>query len=454
MFRKILVALGAMAVIAGCDSDSGNRVQPNPPPPPPVETFNLQVLHASPDAPAVNVLADGTEVISGLDYKSGTEALELEVGTYSIEVEGILPGGNATVIGPVDLTFDANLTYTIVAANDVANIEPVVVSQDRAAPAAGNAKLFVIHGAAAAPAVDVYVTAPGADLTASAPVGSFAFGGTIGPAEVAAGDYQVRVTVAGDATAVVFDTGTIPLNDQDDLVLTAVANTAGGASPISLVGQTGTGSIEILDEATPFGLRVGHLSPDTPNVDVIIDGGEYLTDVPFPAVTGFDPLPAGTYNVAVQAAGNPGVVPIGPVDLTFEAGTWTSILAVNTFSNIEPLIITDAPRSIATNAQVRIIHASPTASTVDIYVTAVGADINNEAPLLAGVEFKDFTDYLALAAGDYDVTVTPAGTKTAAIGPATISVADGVVYTAIARDPLPGDTAFGLIVLVDELGGT
>ncbi|MEM7430744.1 MAG: DUF4397 domain-containing protein [Pseudomonadota bacterium] len=449
MFKKLLIAFGAMLVVAGCDSDSGNRVQPNPPPPPPPETFALQILHASPDAPAVNVLADGNEVVAGLDYKSGTAALELEVGTYSIQVDGILPNGTTTVIGPVDLTFDADTTYTVVAANDVANIEAIVASQDRAAPAAGNAKLFVIHGASAAPQVDVYVTAPGADLTASAPVGTFSFGETIGPAEVAAGDYQVRVTAAGDPAAVVFDTGTITLNDQDDLALTAVANTAGGAAPISLVGLSGAGSLEILDAATPAGLRVGHLSPDTPNVDVVVDGGVYLADVPFPAVTAFDSLPAATYNVAVQAAGNPGVVPIGPVDLTLDAGTWTSVLAVNTFSNIEPLILVDSPRPIATNAQVRIIHASPTAATVDIYVTGVGVDINTVDPLLPSVEFKDFTDYLGLDAGDYDVTVTPAGTKTAAIGPATISVSAGGVYTAIARDPLPGAMEFGLIVLDD-----
>ncbi len=68
-------------------------------------------------------------------------------------------------------------------------------------------------------------------------------------------------------------------------------------------------------------------------------------------------------------------------------------------------------------------------------------------PTLANVAFKANTGYLSLAAGDYDVTVTPAGSKTAAIGPATISIADGEIYTAIARDPLPGDTALGLILL-------
>ena len=46
-------------------------------------------------------------------------------------------------------------------------------------------------------------------------------------------------------------------------------------------------------------------------------------------------------------------------------------------------------------------------------------------------------------------TVTVAGTKTAAIGPAPITVSDGSVYTAAARDATGGGPPFGLI-LMDE----
>lgn len=445
-FRNLMMVCAAFT-LAACSSSNNNNGQP----PQQVDIFALQVLHASPDAPAVNVLVDGNPVLTNVDYKTGSQQLTLPVGTYTIQVDGILPGGDVTVIGPVDLTFAADTTYTIAAVNSVAAIEPVVISQSSAPVAAGAARLFVLHAAAGAPAVDVFVTAPGADLTASAPVGSFAFKGTIGPAEVAAGDYQIRVTVAGDPTAVVFDSGTVPLTAGDDLMIAAVPNTAGGAAPISLVGLNGAGSLEILDTATPTALRVGHLSPDTGAVDVLADGAVLLGGVEFPTVTGFLPLPAATYNVAVTPEGMPGMFAIGPVDLDLQAGTFYSVLAVDFFSNIEALIATDDPRPVATNAKVRIIHASPTAQDVDIYVTAVGADINNESPTLSAVAFKANTGYIALPEGDYDVTVTPAGTKTAAIGPATISLANGDVFTAIARDPLPGEMEFGLILLADSI---
>ncbi len=443
--KSALVVISMLA-LAACDSSSNNNNN---------RGFNLQVLHASPDAPLVSVLVDGDVVLTDFDYKEGSGYVVLDEGTYSIQVNGILPGGEVPVIGPVDLTFDRDTTYTIAAVNSVANIEPVVIAQSSENVSAGAARVLVLHASAEAPAVDVYVTAPGADLSASAPVGTFSFKEQIGPTEVPAGDYQIRVTAAGNAAAVVFDSGTVNLADSADLVLAAVPNTTGGDAAISLVGLISSGSVEILDVSTPTALRVGHLSADTGLVDVLVNGGEYLTDVPFPAVTDFAALPADTYNVAVTAADNPGVVAIGPVDLDLQAGTWYTVLAVDFFSNIEALIATDDPRPVATNAKVRIIHAaaSAPAAIVDIYVSAVGADINALEPTLSGVPFKANTGYLGLDAGDYDVTVTVTDTKIVAIGPATISVAAGDVLTAIARDPLPGAGAadFGLVLLEDTL---
>jgi hypothetical protein len=443
---KLIVACSVL-VLAACDSDN-DFIQPILDDAPPA-ALKVQVLHGSPDAPPVNVFVNGDEVLSGVDYKIGSQRLTLDEGTNTIQVDGILPGGNATVIGPVDLDLAADTIYTVAAVNDVAGIEPVVISQPDVAVGAGAARLFVLHGAAGAPQVDVFVTAPGADLAASAPVGTFSFKETIGPAEVAAGDYQIRVAAAGNPSAVVFDSGTITLNDGDDLTVTAVPNTSGGAAPISLVALNGAGSLEILDVNTPTSLQVIHASPDAPAVDIVVDGGVLAPGLQFPEATGFVEVPGSTYNVAVTVVGNPGAFAIGPVDLDLNPGVRYSVLAVGELAVIEPLILSDDPRRVATNAKVRIVHASPTAADVDIYVTAVGADINGETPTLENVAFKANTGFLALSAGDYDVTVTPTGMKTAAIGPATISIADGGVYTAVARDPLPGATQFGLIVLDD-----
>lgn len=452
--QRLLPLLAALGLVA-CDSD-GDTFVPSPPPPPP-ETFNVQVLHASPDAPAVDVLLGGVLTLQDVDYKVGSGQLERDVGTYSVEVQGLLADGSTTtVIGPVDLTFAADTTYTIAAVNSVAAIEPVVVEQPRTPVSAGSARINVLHAAAAAPGVDVFVTTPGAALNGTAPTGSFVFKETIGPAELAAGDYQIRVTPAGSMDPdnnVLFDTGTLTLNDGDDLFIAAVPNTSGGAAPISLVALNGTASLEILDAATPASVRVFHTSPDAPAVDVIADdnfASPLIPSLAFPDFVGYVGIPAADYNIKVTPAGTPGVIVID-ADLSLAAGQAYDVLAVDTLAMIEPLVLNDDPRSVATNAKVRIVHASPTAQDVDIYVVAPGTDINTVEPTLTDVPFKASTGYIALSEGMYDVAVTPAGTKTAAIGPATFDFMNGDVVTVVARDAAGGGTPLNVIIATDSI---
>lgn len=456
-----LVAICSVFLFAGCDSDDPNIVSGQPVPPTPIPTLKLQVLHASPDAPAVNVYVNDAETLTAVDYKIGSGAVELDPATYNVRVEAIIPGGNADVVD-ADLDLLGGLTYTVAAIGSVADgtFEPLIISQDDVPVTAGSARLFVLHGAEGAPEVDVYVTDPVTDLVEGiAPVGTFSYTQTIGPAEVAAGDYRIRVTAAGNQAAVVFDSGTVTFNDGDDLTVTAVTNTAGGAdpdaAPISLVAMTGAGSLEILDANTRTSLQVVHASPDAGLVDIVVDGN-VVTPLDFPQLTGFLNLAAGTYNVAVTAPGNASAAAIGPVDLELVGGTRYSVLAVGKAMDmtIEPLILTDDPRRVATNAKVRIVHASPTAMNVDIYVTAVGAGIADVDPTLADVAFKANTGFIPLPAGDYDVTVTPTGTKNAAIGPATITISNSGIYTVIARDPLPGAMELGVISSDDSPFGT
>lgn len=473
---KLLVA-ASMIALAACDSDDNDT----PPVEPPAPTTTVQVLHASPDAPAVDVLVNGEVALSNVDYKVSSGWGDFEAGTYSIEVQGILPGGNATVIGPADLTFEADTINTVVALNDVQNIEPVVLTQPSTPVSAGAARVWVLHAAnnvqdLVQGPVDVYVTAPDADLTAEAPLGSFNFKETLpadGPAELPAGDYQIRVGVGtpGDASFLLaFDSGTVTLADGADLVIAAVPNTTRGDSPVSLVVLDSNGSGEILSDGTPAALRVVHASNNTPAVDVFADGAVLIEGLEFPnfaPVDGPTEVPAGTYSVAVAPAGT-GVAgaAIGPADLEFAAGTTTDVIAVGrlggTEGTIEELTVTvadDDPRPIPLFAKVRIIHASVTAAsldpdTVDIYVTAPGTDISDEsvAPTLTDVPYLANTGFLGVTGGTYDITVTVSGSRTPAIGPLTdVVLEDGGVYTIIARDALPGDAATDLgVILIDD----
>jgi hypothetical protein len=109
----------------------------------------------------------------------------------------------------------------------------------------------------------------------------------------------------------------------------------------------------------------------------------------------------------------------------------------------------DNDRRIATEAKLRIVHGSPAAGQVDVYLTAVGANIASLSPTYADLSFGADTGFRGFAAGSYALTITAAGSKTPAIGPLTVTLQNSGIYTAAARDAAGGGTPLGLILLDD-----
>jgi hypothetical protein len=130
----------------------------------------LRALHASADAPPVNIWVNGTQALAAVDYAQGSGFLPVSASTR-VQVEAIIPGGNAVVIDE-NLSLQYSTDYTVIAVGPVAApVGALVVANPTVAPiAAGNLRAQVVHAAPGAPAVDVYVTAPGASLAGSVPV--------------------------------------------------------------------------------------------------------------------------------------------------------------------------------------------------------------------------------------------------------------------------------------------
>ena len=164
--RKLATGVLAMLFLMSCssrDNDPLPAATPPPPPAPEPEAF-LEVIHASPDAPNVNIRIDGEEALGNVAYKGVGGALVPEA-TVSVEVEGIIPGGNAVVIGPADIEPMSADRTTVVAVNRVADIEPLVLTAAVDALGDTDAQVRIVHAAPSAPMVDVYVTGPDEELS-------------------------------------------------------------------------------------------------------------------------------------------------------------------------------------------------------------------------------------------------------------------------------------------------
>lgn len=161
----------------------------------PGDVARLRVVHNSPDAPNVDVLVDGSVVLSNVPFGAISPYLEVPGGAYNVKVS---PAG-ASATGPYVIDADVALTngtdYTVVASDVLAEIYPAVLVDDNSAPAAGSARVRFFHGSPDAPAVDIALVG-GPVLIAGAPFGANA---TI---TVPAGTYDLEVRVAGTATEV------------------------------------------------------------------------------------------------------------------------------------------------------------------------------------------------------------------------------------------------------------
>jgi hypothetical protein len=177
--------------------------------------------------------------------------------------------------------------------------------------------------------------------------------------------------------------------------------------------------------------RVVHASPDAPSVDVLASGETLLRNVPYAAISGYQTVAAGTTRVQVNGTGTTASAINAQVYL--DPAQKRTIVAVGRLASIEPLVLVDdASAPSAGQIKLRLVHASPAAGNVDLYITAPATDITTVTPNFSNVAFKANTGYVQVPAGSYRVRITPAGSKTVAIDTGTVVLNSGDIRTGIA----------------------
>jgi hypothetical protein len=189
-------------------------------------------------------------------------------------------------------------------------------------------------------------------------------------------------------------------------------------------------------------VRLAHLSPDTPEVDVYLTSvaGAFAPKV-FPAVgygvvSDYLELPAGNYTVAMRSkdALATSEALLSKV-VTVEAGKAYTVAGVGKFADkslgIE-ILVDDLTRPGQGRARVRIIHASVKAPELDI-------SLGSGAPIAEDVKFAQTTTYREVGSGRWSVRLQPVPSGQAAT--VDVSLGAGSVYSLIVLDGSNGLTA-------------
>ncbi|HBR96909.1 MAG TPA: DUF4397 domain-containing protein [Gammaproteobacteria bacterium] len=444
LFPSALATVLLCTLLWGCSDDDDDS--PTDTPDPNTPTAQLRAVHLSPDGPAVDISVNGAVALEDVTYRQASGFLSVPSGDTPVQV---LVADTDTAVIDATLTLAEDQNYTVLAVNVVDAIEPLVIEDDGTAPASGSAALRVVHAAPNAPEVDVYVSGPADDFAGLSPLlQSVPFKAVADELEVPAGDYRVRVTLAGQSD-IVYDSGTLTLADGVEYV--AVASQVDGlTSPIGLTLLTDIADtpVALADDARAR-LRAVHASPDAPAVDISVDSAEVLSDVPFGVASDYLLLLGGTYNIDVSAAD--GSASVINADIPLAAGVDYTLAAVNFLSEISPLLLEDDNALPADgNVKLRLVHAAPSAPTVDVYLTAPDTDIADALPSIAAFNFAENTGYIEAPAGTYRVRVTVANTKTVAIDTGALTLEAGQIRTAFALDPSHSGGDFGVLLLEDR----
>lgn len=216
-----LFAITALALIAvtACDDDDSTGPQ---------EQGRIRVVHAISDVTTTDIMIDGNKVKAALAYKSADAYRVGAAGSHPVKVRK----ANATAdLVSVNHTIATDKDYTIIAYGSEAQPKSIVLTDDNAAPAAGKAKVRVVHAADGEPNVDVYVLEDAGDLgAATATATNIAAGAASAYATVDADTYVVILTGVGNKTAVLTVQNVDLTNGK---IRTIVATEkAGGGNPI------------------------------------------------------------------------------------------------------------------------------------------------------------------------------------------------------------------------------
>jgi hypothetical protein len=433
----VLLCLGA-AVLAGCNSGNGVGALP-------INT-TVRVVNLVPNAPPITFTIDtNAPLVTGLAFEQQTLYLDTTSGPHEFKVTD---GGNSTLVDVTE-TLANGQAYTFVvygpqeAANSALLVDsPISIPQGGTIvtiPNAGTFALRLANLAEGVGAIDLYLTAPGADLAFTAPtIINAPFGVTTVFMPVTTGNYELRIATNGTKN-VVFDTGTV-IAFGDQAIVEAVTYGKGSAKlvGVDVLNLNVQGTAQIYP-STLARFKLVNATSVGPPLNVFVDGALTLANVPYAGVSAYVDTLAITQTLSVESTATPGASLL-TFAATFSPATDSSIVVSGPPGALQSLVLTDnnMPSAIG-RARVRFVNASPDLAALDVYV--------NFVPTFLGLKTNSASAYTELVANvtgsTFNFAFNITGTTTPALILPNVKLVAGTTYTVYVVGP--GSSPQGVI---------
>jgi hypothetical protein len=445
--RSATLALAiSFACLPACGSD-GTDGQLSEPGQVDSSSARVRVVHASPDAPAVDIYAEGSAspLIQALAYGGSSPYLELSPGEYTLLIRAAGAAADSPPVystGPVQLGAGAEVTAIaagLLGGTGDTGFRVLLQQEQFTAPAAGKAVVRVVHASADAPTVAIDVGDDGsAELEGLA---RFADTGASGVELPAGAALQIAIWAGQPAQRVTaFTTPALPDGAELFVIATGLlAQLPRESTAFSLLAVGPSGSIGFIQQnPTVYAL---HASVDAPAVDIYAGGTRLVQDLAFGELSQPVQVPPGAYELAFRAAGSMGDPAATVATPALTAGQRYLAVATGLLHGTGPafqlVAVADSLAVDPGSARLGVVHASPDAPAVDIG-TVSGTQLDAPA-LVANLAFGEssMADGLSVPAADLGIGVAAAGSATP-VARFAVTTAPGLRAIAVAAGALAG----------------
>jgi hypothetical protein len=156
-FRIVLFSIALIVLLVSCNDDEDYVNEP-------IEVAYVSVYHASPDAPAFDIVVDDRVINTWpFDYSSYSGYLNFFTGNRNIQFNAV-NADNALI--DTTFNFEQGKAYSLFAINRVSGLEALLVVDSAAAPPEGKAMVRFVHLSPDAPAFDIAIEGETAPLFA------------------------------------------------------------------------------------------------------------------------------------------------------------------------------------------------------------------------------------------------------------------------------------------------
>lgn len=455
MMLLSLLALASLGLPGCSDDDDSNPMQPTP-----ADQAQLRVVHASSDAPGVDLYVNGGDqpVVVNLTYGGASGYLSVDAGDYTVQIRahGADPSSPATFEAALSLA--AGDRVTALAAGLLNSTDPadrfrvLPLVENFQDPGAGNTAVRIVHASADAPSVAVDVANDGApEVTGFA---RFADTGAAGVALPAGTALPIGIW-AGDplARAAVFTTPELPAGANLFVIATGLLSGDPQGDGFSLLAIGPDGPVGFIRQDAKAMVYALHGSPNAPAVDIDAMGAEVISNLAFGELSDGLAVWPGAYELAFRATDSMDVAASATTPYLSPGMSYLAIASgfLGGDPGFQLIPVADQFDGAAAAALVRVVHASPDAPAVDVGP----ADDQDKVTAIADFSGLAFGDASAgagtsLPLGALTVGVAAAGSEDA-VATFDITTTAGLRAFAVACGSLGGTgEAFRLVLVITD----